>query len=60
MNYKFFLFLILTIILGGLWGYSQIIIFPFKEYGLLALLTTLIGGFFIGYTIGKIYSYCYE
>ena len=53
---KFILVMLLTAIVGGIWGGLQPFIFPIDIFGPLCYFTSLFGGMFIGYIGFKIYQ----
>lgn len=52
---KIFIFLILIILISGLWGYFQVKLFPFEKFGYLYMFTALINGGIIGHIGNKIF-----
>ena len=50
---KNIIIIMLMILLSGLWGFLQLTIFPFENFGFLYLITSIIGGGIIGIILSK-------
>ena len=50
----------LAIILGGIWGWFQVDLFPMEKFGVLFILTAAIGGLTIGWLIRLLVDFIEE